>query len=114
MIQFDAGVRIGFFNDRLGEIFQHASVWSLATNKPVVVFSVQDKTHGATSLHPFGLAVDLDVLGNVDADLRALYAWMRVHMPSGYDVIFEGNHIHVEYDTKRSDSSSITAVNSKV
>lgn len=101
MLQFDPGVRIGYFGLELAIPMRLASVWALTYNKPVIVFSVQDKTHNPGSLHPFGLAIDFDVVGNVKADLDALYAWLRVWIPAGYDVVFEDTHVHVEWDMKR-------------
>lgn len=104
MLLFQVNVRISYFDHQLAEILKHSSVWSLRTRKDVVVFSIEDLTHSQGSLHPFSLAVDLDVAGNALKDLQDLYAWLRRYMPAGYDVIFEGNHVHVEYDTHRADA----------
>lgn len=104
MLQFQPNVRIGYFDHQLAEVFKHASIWSLKNGKNVVVFSIEDLTHSQGSLHSFSLAVDLDVLGNVTADLQALYQWLRRYLPTTYDVVFENNHVHVEYDLHRPDA----------
>lgn len=104
MLQFQPTVRIGFFDHQLAEILKHASVWSLQSGKNVVVFSVADLTHSQGSLHPFSLAIDLDVLGNDRKDLESLYQWLRRFLPMPYDVVFENNHVHVEYDQHRPDA----------
>lgn len=105
MLQFQPTVRIGYLGPELANILATASIFGLTCPHPVVVFSIQDLTHGAGSLHPRGLAVDLDVLGNDPADLKDLYQWMRTRMPAGYDVLFENNHVHVEYDLHRPDQA---------
>lgn len=101
MLQFDPGVRIAVFTKRLYDAMFFASLWGATANRPVIVFSVQDKTHNPGSLHPLGLAIDFDVVGNNQEDLNALYNYLRVCLPAGYDVVFEGNHVHVEWDMKR-------------
>lgn len=101
MMMFEATVRVQIFGDALADMLRVASLFGVLEQKTVVVFSIDDRTHNPGSLHPHDLAIDFDVLGNGVDDLKALYTHMRVHMPAGYDVIFEGNHVHVECDRKR-------------
>ena len=51
---------------------------------------------GANSLHILGYAVDI-VFDNGEGQERA----MRIARKMGYDRSFEGDHLHVEYDTHR-------------
>jgi hypothetical protein len=81
-------------------LFQ-ASIAALEEGFDVYVTSMQDKTHGPVSLHPFGLAIDLGVAGNVPAQLEKLFSRLARRLPPTYDVVFEGNHVHVEYDPHR-------------
>lgn len=104
MLRFQPTVRVSYLDAELATILKHASVFGLRAGKTVVVFSVEDLKHMDGSLHYFSLAVDLDVEGNVRADLEGLYAWLRRWLPSGYDVVFEDNHVHVEYDQHRPDA----------
>jgi hypothetical protein len=101
VLQFQPTVRVQYFSHALAEILTVASLWGLQHQKTVVVYSINDLTHNPGSLHPYDLAVDLDVLGNVQTDLNSLYAFLRVHMRENYDVVFESNHVHVEYDLHR-------------
>ena len=51
--------------------------------------------------HPFDAGWDLDTVGDVRADTEALYEYLRVWLPAGYDVVFEDTHVHVEWDMQR-------------
>ena len=52
------------------------------------------------SLHYKGLAVDLDTAGDLDGHLWDLHGFLAINLASGYDTIFERDHIHVEFDGK--------------
>lgn len=101
MVRFKPEVRIAYFHPRLAEILEYASVWSLRAGIDVEVNSINDSQHGATTLHVYDLAVDLDTAGDKPADLSKLYAWMARYLPAGYDVLNEGDHVHVEIDAGR-------------
>lgn len=101
MLRFKPEVRIGYFDERAGLVLHYASVWSLRTRIDVDVNSANDSTHGAGSLHPLDLGWDLDTDGDKPADLSSLARFLAAHLPPGYDVIDERDHVHVEYDTRR-------------
>jgi len=66
----------------------------------LVVTSVTDGKHGRGSLHYKGLAFDLRTR-NVDPDIiPSLVAALKDALGSEFDVVFEGDHIHVEWDPK--------------
>ena len=104
MLQFNATARISYFGDELATVLRHTSIAALKHQIPVIVFSVEDLTHSQGSLHPFSLAVDLDVANGKRSDLEKLYGWLRRYLPAGYDVVLEPNHVHVEFDTHRPDA----------
>ncbi len=103
MIRFKPEVRIGLLTSQLYDVLFYASVWSCRTRLDVEINSVEDGpgVHMASSLHYSGLAVDLDTAGDKEGDTRALAEYLRRALPTGYDVVFEGDHVHVEYDMKR-------------
>lgn len=103
MLRFKPTVRIGYFDTRLGDVFTAASIWSLRTGIDVEINSVEDDAPGRSpaSLHPFGLAVDLDTAGDARRDLERLHAWLVRTLPNGYDVVLERDHVHVEWDAHR-------------
>ena len=55
-------------------------------------------THSPNSLHYSGNAIDLRVWGLTDAQLADWAQRIRDEIGDDYDVIDEGDHIHVEYD----------------
>lgn len=101
MLRFKPEVRIGYFDERLGAVLHYASVWSLRTGVDVEVNSANDSTHSAKSLHPVELGWDLDTAGDELDDLAALARFLACHLPAGYEVIRESDHVHVEFDMHR-------------
>ena len=102
-LRFKPEVRIGYCEERLTRVLEIASVWSLRTRVDVEINSINDGAgvHAPTSLHPFDLAVDLDTVGDTPADLDLLAEFLRRWLGREYDVVFEGDHVHVEWDARR-------------
>ena len=66
-----------------------------------IVTSLRDGSHSVNSLHYKGLAVDFRTKHLDEANIGALVTGLKVYLdPHGYDVILEGDHIHVEFDPK--------------
>jgi len=63
-----------------------------------VITSAHDGTHSEGSLHDDGLAVDLRVWGFSEAEAKRTTAEIQDRLGERWDVIYEGTHIHVEYD----------------
>lgn len=71
--------------------------------------SINDSVHGTTSLHYSGNAIDLDTHDNgiskfpnhISLDLVATEIRKRLG-GRHYDIIFHDNHIHAEYQPRRS------------
>jgi len=101
MIRFLPGFRARYWSPQLSMVLEASSRWSLATRVDVEVNHGVDGVHGARSLHPDDLAWDLDTVDDVPTDLAALYEHLRVWLPTGFDVVFEGDHVHVEWDMHR-------------
>ena len=101
MLRFQPNVRIGYFSPQAGAVLEAASRWSLGSGVDVDVNHAADGEHSPTSLHPFDCAWDLDTAGDRRADTESLYNYLRVWLPAGYDVVLEGTHVHVEWDTHR-------------
>ncbi len=103
MIRFKPEVRILSFSDELVTLLRLAALWSARSRIDVEINSANDGTHSASSLHPWDLAWDLDTDGEDPHDLWDLYQTLKRWLPPGYDVVWEGTHVHVEWDTKRPD-----------
>lgn len=63
-----------------------------------VITSAHDGTHSEGSLHNDGLALDLRVWGFTEAEAKRATAEIQERLGERWDVIYEGTHIHVEYD----------------
>jgi len=68
-------------------------------NLHAVVTSGLDGSHGEKSLHFQGRALDFRV--NDWKSTVEILAQIRKELGPDYDVIFEGNHVHIEYDPKK-------------
>lgn len=101
MLRFKPEVRIGYFDERAGLVLHYASVFSLRSGIDLEVNSANDSAHGASSLHPTDLAWDLDTVGDKPEDLVKLGRFLASHLPAGYDVVRESDHVHVEFDMHR-------------
>jgi hypothetical protein len=101
MLRFKPEVRIGYFDERAGLVLHYASVWSLRERIDVEVNSANDSAHGATTLHTTDLAWDLDTAGDKPDDLVKLAKFLAGHLPPGYEIINEQDHVHVEFDMHR-------------
>jgi len=104
MIRFETNVRIAQWTGAFEAIFLNSSMWSNRSGQGVVINSIDDGKHGTDTLHGLSLAVDLDTEGDDPKDLESLFQYLRRTMPAQYDVIFEGDHVHVEWDVKRNES----------
>lgn len=103
MLRFKPDVRIVYFTPQLAELFTLATVWSFRRRVDVEINSINDSQHtpGLVSLHGFDLAVDFDTVGDTKPDLESLEEFLRMMLPPQYDVVFEGDHLHVEWDARR-------------
>ena len=56
--------------------------------------------HKWSSLHYSGHAVDLRTRNLTEKQINDVTAELRLKLGKDYDVVIEGNHIHMEYDPK--------------
>jgi len=75
-------------------------VWDLRGEPSLTVTSLTDGVHRTDSLHYKGLAVDIRVR-DLHNSPNVLCADLASALGQDYDVIFEIDHIHVEYDPDR-------------
>ncbi len=100
-ISFKPEVRFNLFLPEMAKVLELASYWSAMNKMNVELNSGNDSAHMSGSLHYFDLAVDLDTAGDKPEDLKSLHTYLSKTLPIGYDVIFEKNHVHVEWDAHR-------------
>lgn len=103
MLRFKPAVRIRQLTPQLVEMLAAAAVWSEQTRVDVEVNSINDgdTIHQNDSLHGYDLAADLDTVGDKPPDLKLLYRYLRRVMPPQFDVVYENDHVHVEWDARR-------------
>lgn len=85
------------------EVLQQAALWSLRTRVDVEILCVDDgpNVYNHATLHGYSLAIDVDSVGDKPNDTEELAEWMRRVLPPQFDVVFEGDHIHIEWDSHR-------------
>jgi len=66
----------------------------------VVITSGCEGTHSAKSLHYKGLALDFRTRNLTQGEIVEVTDALRADLGDDYDVVFEGDHFHVEYDPK--------------
>lgn len=91
------------FNPHLAELLTLATTWSAMHKVDVQINSIADPAPGRVpdSLHPFDLAIDIEPLGNTQADRQSLAEFFRCWCGDHYDIVFETSHVHVEWDMHR-------------
>ncbi len=72
-------------------------------NSPTVITSAWDGKHSPQSLHYAGRAIDLRTwyLDDAEATAASLHRLLNRHYGPVFDVVWEPDHIHLEYDPKR-------------
>ena len=65
----------------------------------LVITSANDGKHGNKTLHHKGLALDLRTW-TLKGREQEVAAKIRAKLGPDYDVVVEGDHIHLEYDPK--------------
>ena len=72
----------------------------VAKHAPFVVTSVCDGKHMQTSLHYMGLAMDIRTRDMKPEMIRPCVQELQEALGLQFDVVLEGDHIHVEFDPK--------------
>lgn len=98
-MKIKAGVKVtGLRPELLLALMVAEGVWQ-AEGQELVITSVIDGKHSATSLHYAGQAADLRIWGLADHVKTA--AKLKESLGEDYDVIAEGDHVHVEFQPRR-------------
>ena len=64
----------------------------------LVVTSATDGTHSAGSFHYYGYALDFRTRFFTNTKAKQVAHEIRIKLSDGYFVLFEGNHIHVQFN----------------
>ena len=80
------------------EIIQAAKVAYAHHGKDVVITSGIDGSHKSNSLHYKGRALDFRTRHLTDNQRVEIVSELKAKLGGSFDVLFEGDHIHVEFD----------------
>jgi len=110
MLRFKPEVRVRIHTAQLAGALYWASMWSEQSRIDVEINSINDgdTIHQKDSLHGYDLAVDLDTVGDKHDDLVRLWLYLRRVLDPQYDVVNEGDHVHVEWDARRGPAPKVT------
>ena len=84
-------------------VLKRADVLYKKYGQELTVTAALDGTHSAGSLHYYGYAVDLRTRYFPTAEAKEIAVILQNELGTGYTVLFEGNHIHVQYNVHRLD-----------
>jgi len=97
MLTIKPGVRVrGLSNEILLAIIIAKEVFA-EFKEDLTITSLTDGKHMSGSLHYTGDAVDLRLPKDLSIEV-ALLSELQAALETGYDVVWETNHIHIEYD----------------
>lgn len=77
------------------DVYRHYDV-------PCVITSCSDGKHGPNSLHYSGNALDLRTHHLRSEQVHPVFIKIKEALGQQFDVVLEGDHIHVEFDPKES------------
>lgn len=77
------------------------SVFEQAGYAEFVITSVCDGHHSTTSLHYAGCAADVRTRDMTLFEVETVVDMINLALPDDFDVINEGNHIHIEWQPRR-------------
>ena len=66
----------------------------------LVLTSVTDGKHSATSLHYSGCAFDCRVRSLEPSQRANIVSDLKISMPNDFDIVLESTHVHIEYQPR--------------
>lgn len=106
-MKLKTGVTIQGLHPAMRKVMHNAEqAWNKAGNEAVITAGTEAAypdgrlIHSAGSFHPFGQALDFRTNYFNQMTITRLAEDMRHRLGTGYEVIIERDHIHIEYDPK--------------
>jgi hypothetical protein len=82
-----------------------SSIYSMKAGARCVITSCSDGKHGPNSLHYKGMALDLRTNSLRPDQVHPVYLTLKEALGNQFDVVLEGDHIHLEFDPKESEKA---------
>lgn len=99
MVEFKDGVSVdGIKKETIKIIVILNTYFELRIGKEFVITSCTDGKHMKGSKHYSGYAIDFRTRHLNASEISKLIAWFESRYEKEYDIVFEKDHIHVEYD----------------
>ena len=99
----DPYVKIQIFDHKTVLLLETANAWSFNSRKAVTINAIDNGQHGeggaVFTFHGLSLAWDLGVSNGSISDLDLLGDYLKMRLPSPYQVLVESDHVHIEWDT---------------
>lgn len=99
MLKFKPGVQLTI-TEAINKILDGVNLAYLGFNVPCVVTSGSDGKHMKQSKHYTNEALDFRISDIQPQDLQPIVKACKEILGKDFDVVLEGNHLHVEYDPK--------------
>lgn len=98
LVRMKRGVVMMGRHECLFRMIDAAKVAYFTIGKDVIITSGCESTHSPSSLHYQGKALDFRTRHLSDTDRVEVMDKLKINLGNDYDVLFEGDHFHVEYD----------------
>lgn len=98
-LQFKEGVKLTI-TKAVNKLLQAGATAFASVGKPCVVTSGCDGQHQVNSKHYTNEAIDLRTFHLQGDELHTVVQAMQDTLGKDFDVVIEGDHLHVEYDPK--------------
>jgi len=76
------------------------AIWQRIAGKEPIITSANDGQHMVGSFHFVGKAIDLRTRNLSNSEARVILRELKLRLGTGYDIILESDHLHLEYDPK--------------
>lgn len=93
-----AGVDISRLNREIRRALHKIQVVLNEFDQELIITSTYEGTHGEGSLHYRNDAIDIRI---DHPNVREIKEGIKEKLGKNYDVVYEGDHIHIEYDPKK-------------
>ena len=100
MILLKKGVEIYGLSRYICKAIDAADIIYQKHKRTLVITSARDSVHGTHSKHYIGDAIDTRIFYFTKDVVQLVVKELKDALGANYDVVLEGNHIHIEFDPK--------------
>lgn len=101
-----AGVDLRGLTPQMAVAYTIASLIYHRYEQPCWITSGSDGKHGPNSLHYQGKALDLRTRHLTVEQIPLIHRELKIALGTQFDVVLEGDHLHIEFDPKEPEKRS--------